>query len=289
MEAQLGTSARRHHDLQATLAESHILVRRLQGERERADARGNYYRKRIGDLERRLNRLLTQQAQLVGEIEDRALATIDGLEDTVYATGLDLDELLRRMDEELGMGGPYVGLPPLAHDGNEFDGVGYMLAGPGPPVAFNSALDRLQARLTRWKERVPLTPPVDHFYVSSTFGKRQDPFTGKWAIHSGVDMSGPRNSDILATAPGTVTYAGWMGQYGRMVEIDHGYGLTTRYGHLRKIVVEAGQTVAFRDKIGIMGSTGRSTDRHVHYEIRFDGEPVDPAKFIEAGRNVLKN
>jgi murein DD-endopeptidase MepM/ murein hydrolase activator NlpD len=245
---------------------------------------------RIATLQNQLDALQEQQAVLVGELEDRAVTTIDGLEDTVDATGLNLDELMRRMDAESGVGGPYIGLPELGRNGDDFAESGH-----DPGAALNAPLDRLYGRLARWKalnmalERVPLTPPVDNFYVSSDFGRRRDPYTGRRAMHAGIDMAGPRNAEILATAPGVVAHAGWLGQYGTMVEIDHGFGLTTRYGHMRKVLVKKGQTVAFRDRIGIMGSTGRSTSRHVHYEIRFDGEPVDPAKFIEAGRNVFKN
>jgi murein DD-endopeptidase MepM/ murein hydrolase activator NlpD len=269
-------------------AATSYLLDRLSRERRAASRRDGYYIGRITALEQRMEALREQQAVLIGELEDRAIATIDGLEDTVYATGLDLDELMRRMDDERGIGGPFIGLPDPSRNSSGFatDDAGAALSAP---------LDRLYGRLARWKalnlalERVPLTPPVDNFYVSSNFGKRRDPYTGRWAMHAGVDMAGPRNAEIYATAPGVVTHAGWMGQYGTMVEIDHGFGLTTRYGHLSKLLVKKGQTVAFRDRIGIMGSTGRSTSRHVHYEVRFDGEPVDPAKFIEAGRNVFKN
>ena len=269
-------------------AETGYLLDRLARERHASTRRSGYYVNRIAVLQDRLEALQEQQAVLVGELEDRAVATIDGLEDTVYATGLNLDELMRRMDEESGIGGPYIGLMDIGRNGTDF-------TENDAGAALNAPLERLYGRLARWRalnvalERVPLTPPVDNFYVSSNFGKRRDPYTGRWAMHAGVDMAGPRNSEIVATAPGIVTHAGWMGQYGTMVEIDHGFGLTTRYGHLRKLLVKRGQTVAFRDRIGIMGSTGRSTSRHVHYEIRFDGEPVDPAKFIEAGRNVFKN
>jgi murein DD-endopeptidase MepM/ murein hydrolase activator NlpD len=93
---------------------------------------------------------------------------------------------------------------------------------------------------------------------------------------------------VWSTAPGTVTFVGRRGPYGRLVEIDHGYGLVTRYGHLRKILVKKGESVGFRHKIGIMGSTGRSTGRHVHYEVLFEGKPQDPAKFMKAGKYVFK-
>ncbi|MEQ9643793.1 MAG: peptidoglycan DD-metalloendopeptidase family protein [Alphaproteobacteria bacterium] len=277
-------------DADDLLERAQSLAQRLAAERRTADRRASAYAVRIAELERKLHDLNDLQATLVGELETRTSATVVELEDTVYATGLDLNELLRRMHKEVGIGGPFVGMQPLGRTGREFEGLG-----PRQRPALNDTLDRLYGRLARWKaltlalERVPLTPPVDNFYISSDFGKRRDPFSKRWAVHQGIDMAGPRNSEIFATAPGTVVKAGWLGPYGRMVEIDHGFGLTTRYGHLRRILVKKGDTVAFRDRIGIMGSTGRSTSRHVHYEVRFDDEPVDPAKFIEAGRHVFKN
>jgi murein DD-endopeptidase MepM/ murein hydrolase activator NlpD len=93
---------------------------------------------------------------------------------------------------------------------------------------------------------------------------------------------------VRATSPGVVTYVGWKGPSGRMVEIDHGLGLRTRYGHLHKILVKRGQKVDFRKKIGLMGTSGRSTGSHVHYEVLFDRKPVDPMKFMKAGKYVFK-
>lgn len=282
------TNPRKADDL---LAGAQALAEQLATEREAADRRASAYAARIATLQRRLDDLRDLQTTLVGELETRTSATVVELEDTVHATGLDLNELLRRMDKQIGIGGPFVGVHAAADIGHSV----VEALGPRRPRTLNETLDRLYGRLARWKaltmalERVPLTPPVDNFYISSNFGKRRDPFTKRWAVHQGVDMAGPRNSEVFATAPGTVTKAGWLGPYGKMVEIDHGFGITTRYGHLRRILVKKGATVAFRDRIGIMGSTGRSTSRHVHYEVRFDDKPVDPAKFIEAGRHVFKN
>ena len=104
----------------------------------------------------------------------------------------------------------------------------------------------------------------------------------------GVDLGGVPRSRVYSTSPGVVTFVGNKGPYGRMVEIDHGLGLRTRYGHLRKILVKLKEKVAFRHKIGQMGSSGRSTGSHVHYEVLFDGKPIDPMKFLKAGMYVFK-
>ena len=155
-------------------------------------------------------------------------------------------------------------------------------------------ITQLEDRLTRWSalnkllERLPITPPVDAYYISSRYGKRKDPFTKRMAFHSGVDLGGVPRSRVYSTSPGVVTFVGNKGPYGRMVEIDHGLGLRTRYGHLRKILVKLKEKVAFRHKIGQMGSSGRSTGSHVHYEVLFDGKPIDPMKFLKAGMYVFK-
>jgi murein DD-endopeptidase MepM/ murein hydrolase activator NlpD len=94
---------------------------------------------------------------------------------------------------------------------------------------------------------------------------------------------------VYATAPGKVVYAGWRGRFGRFVEIDHGNGIRTRYAHLRKIFVRKGDTVANRDKIALLGTSGRSTGPHVHYEVMFKGRAVDPRKFLQAGKHIFKS
>jgi murein DD-endopeptidase MepM/ murein hydrolase activator NlpD len=134
-----------------------------------------------------------------------------------------------------------------------------------------------------------LAAPVTPYKLSSRFGKRRDPFTKRWAQHEGVDLSAPRRSPVLATAPGRVSFVGWKGAYGRMIEIDHGYGLKTRYGHLYRTYVKKGDQVIKQERIAVIGSSGRSTGRHLHYEVRFDGQPLDPKTFLKAGDHVFKD
>jgi len=135
---------------------------------------------------------------------------------------------------------------------------------------------------------LPLAAPVDRYQLNSTFGIRRDPFNGRLAMHEGIDLANARLSPVLATSPGIVVFAGWKGSYGRMVEIDHGLGVHTRYGHLARIDVKVGQAVDYRDQIGLLGSSGRSSGAHVHYEVRIDGRPLDPMNFLKAGRYVFK-
>jgi murein DD-endopeptidase MepM/ murein hydrolase activator NlpD len=128
--------------------------------------------------------------------------------------------------------------------------------------------------------RKPLHGELD---MTSPFGVRLDPFLGRPEMHTGVDLRGAIGEPVHATADGKVTVAGWDGGYGRMIEINHGNGLSTRYGHLSEIDVKVGQTVHSGQVIGKIGSSGRSTGPHLHYETRVNGEPVDPQKFLRAG------
>jgi murein DD-endopeptidase MepM/ murein hydrolase activator NlpD len=135
---------------------------------------------------------------------------------------------------------------------------------------------------------IPLIAPTELGSVSSGFGARVDPFNEQLAFHSGIDFSGPKGSDVYATAPGIVVFAGPKGDYGNTVEVDHGYGVRTRYGHLSKILAQVGNPVAKGAVVGKLGSTGRSTGPHVHYEIWYDDAVKDPGRFIKAGHDVLK-
>jgi murein DD-endopeptidase MepM/ murein hydrolase activator NlpD len=147
------------------------------------------------------------------------------------------------------------------------------------------ALERAHAdQLAREVASLPIRKPVPgELDTSSGFGVRIDPFLNRPAMHTGIDFRGAVGEPVHATAAGTVTIAGWTGGYGRMVEIDHGNGLATRYGHLSEIDVSVGQTIHLGQVIGKAGSTGRSTGPHLHYETRIDGDPVDPQKFLRAG------
>jgi murein DD-endopeptidase MepM/ murein hydrolase activator NlpD len=125
--------------------------------------------------------------------------------------------------------------------------------------------------------------PVGEVDMSSPFGMRMDPFLGRPAVHTGIDLRGEVGEPVRATATGRVTIAGREGGYGNMVEISHGNSLATRYGHLSEINVKNGQIVRIGEVVGRIGSTGRSTAPHLHYETRVNGEAVDPQKFLRAG------
>ena len=144
--------------------------------------------------------------------------------------------------------------------------------------------ERLDATLVGVPVRIPVAGDID---ITSNFGVRVDPFLHVPALHTGLDFRGEMGEPVHATAAGTVTNAGWSGGYGRMIEIDHGNGLATRYGHLSEIDVVVGQRIRVGQVIGKIGSTGRSTGPHLHYETRVDGEAVNPEKFLSAGAKLF--
>ena len=238
--------------------------------------------RRVEGLEQRLVHLRDAEQGVIDGLNKRASLTIGAIEKTVEMTGLDVNALIASVeDEALGQGGPFVPLD-------------YMAADEMPGAEFEQAVSMLDKQLDRWTalqeilRRIPLAAPLDQYRISSGFGTRRDPINGRKARHMGVDFAAPHRSSVYATAPGKVVYAGWRGRFGRTVEIDHGYGLRTRYSHLRKILVEAGQEVGHREKIGLVGSSGRSTGPHVHYEVRYLGKARNPMKFLKAGKHVFK-
>lgn len=134
---------------------------------------------------------------------------------------------------------------------------------------------------------IPSRKPVDDFKLTSQYGFRADPFAGRRARHKGVDMAGPIGTPIYATADGIVGRAQWVGGYGKYVELNHGGEIQTRYGHMSQILVEPNQHVTKGQIIGLMGSTGRSTGSHLHYEVRIAGNSVNPMPFISSRDYLL--
>ncbi|WHQ68597.1 M23 family metallopeptidase [Methylorubrum extorquens] len=164
---------------------------------------------------------------------------------------------------------------------------------PSPRPAFTQALASAEASFNeagRWRrlaESVPLLPPIDgEASRSSNFGLRSDPFTGERRMHAGMDFRSAIGTIVRAAASGRVVVAGQSGGYGTLVEVDHGRGLVTRYAHLSSTNVEVGQVIAAGTMVGAVGSTGRSTGPHLHYETRQSGTPLDPARFLAAGQRL---
>lgn len=174
-----------------------------------------------------------------------------------------------RLQSHNGVGGPYEAI-----DGGQ-------TADPNFKALFMSwkQLDSLEQGTIA----IPSLEPVKGTRFTSGYGVRSDPFKGRAAMHAGIDLAGPIGTPIYATADGIVGRAEWNnGGYGNLVEIDHGRGIQTRYGHLSKSMVSAGQRVKRGDLIALMGSTGRSTGSHLHYEVRIDGKAVNPIPFMQS-------
>ncbi|MEH6790249.1 M23 family metallopeptidase [Parasphingorhabdus sp.] len=137
------------------------------------------------------------------------------------------------------------------------------------------------------KLTIPSRKPVTDFTLTSSYGFRADPFRGRRANHKGLDMAGPIGTPIYATADGIVGRAQWVNGYGKYIEINHGNGIQTRYGHMSRLNVDANARVKSGDLIGFMGSTGRSTGSHLHYEVRIAGEAVNPIPFMQSNEFLI--
>jgi len=228
---------------------------------------------RVRALEDELTAMRASQERLVENLFDRSKKGVAELERVVAMTGLDID---RMIGTNKGKGGPSTEAK-YTDDEN-----------------LNERVADLRRRLERWQtlqlavKNLPLVAPLKEYRITSGFGGRRDPFTGRWASHNGIDMTQPAGTPIHATGPGTVVFTGWHGGYGWMVEIDHGMGVRTRYAHMQSIAVEKGEKVEPGTKVGLVGSSGRSSGPHLHYEILIDGKAVDPTNFLTAGRYVLK-
>ncbi len=215
------------------------------------------------------------QDAALAEIAGGTKSQIDEIMRILRGTGLQPGRILA--SRSANAGGPFVG----AVADETLPQASLQLASLG------SELGRLRD-LQSVLRRLPVSTPLDNFAIMSPFGMRRDPFNGQLAMHSGIDLQAPARTPVLATAPGRVVTAAWIGEYGNMVEIEHDFGLSTRYGHLTRIDVRVGQRVERRQTVGLLGSTGRSTGPHVHYEVIVDGRAVDPVRFLEAARHVRK-
>lgn len=142
-------------------------------------------------------------------------------------------------------------------------------------------MDNATEQSTKTQASIPSREPVDNVHLSSNFGSRSDPFNGHKRMHQGIDIPGPLGTPVYATADGVVQRAEWSSGYGNLVEINHGNGLETRYGHMSKLIAQPNERVRRGQLIGLMGSTGRSTGSHLHYEVRIAGAAVNPMPYIE--------
>lgn len=261
--------------LNASLVETDDQTAKLEVQRDLLE-------RRVGGLEQQLVDLRDAGVGVIERLSERTRLSLDVIEKTVGMTGLDVESLVAQVDHShLGKGGPFI---PAGGGLDSF----------APGAELGNTVTLLEEQLNRWSAlrillvSLPLTAPLDQYRISSGYGARKDPVNGRQAQHRAVDFAAPSGTSIFATAPGKIVFAGWRGRYGRTIEIDHGHGIRTRYAHLRKILVKVGDEVDFRQKIGLVGSSGRSTGPHVHYEVRYKNQARNPMKFLKAGNYVFK-
>lgn len=282
LEQKLGTTQterealkKRVAGLDASLDTANSQTARIKEQREQLE-------RRVGGLEQQIVDLRDAGVGVIERLSERTRLSVEVIEKTVAMTGLDVDSLIAQVDHShLGQGGPFV---PAGSDVASF----------APSTQLGNTVNLLEDKLNRWSAlrvllaSLPLTSPLDQYRISSGYGSRKDPVNGLKARHRAIDFAAPSGTSIYTTAPGKVVFAGWRGRYGRTIEIDHGHGIRTRYAHLRKILVKVGEEVDHRQKIGLVGSSGRSTGPHVHYEVRYKNKARNPMKFLKAGRYVFK-
>lgn len=226
-----------------------------------------------------IDELRREQSEFLDEAEKLAVERAEGARGVLQLTGVGIG----RFEEQRSLGGPLVELASLTSKDavNEDD------------IKFAERVTAVAARLEEAKfyqdvvEALPLGGPIGVEYrETSGFGLRSDPFTRRPAFHAGMDLAAYRSAPIVAAGPGVVTFAGTRSGYGRLVEVDHGYGFKTRYAHLQSVEITKGANVNLGDTVGKMGSTGRSTGPHLHYEVWFRGKTYNPVKFLRAGQHV---
>lgn len=221
-----------------------------------------------------------QVANDIERIQSYQIATLEGLRSAAQTKSGKIVTILKNVGITIAktnntqIGGPFI----PADASSNFDG--YL-------NALDSSLANLN-KIARTAKALPFANPVPGKRTSSRFGLRTDPFNGRRAVHSGLDFKAKSGAAVFATASGTVTHAGRKGGYGKMVEIKHVGGFITRYAHLRRLYVKKGQKITVGKKIGAVGSTGRSTGPHLHYEVRRNGKARNPAHYIAAGRRLKK-
>jgi murein DD-endopeptidase MepM/ murein hydrolase activator NlpD len=228
-----------------------------------------------------LDGMLTRVSLALDKVDQRQTSALTNLEENLDTKARRIGGVLADLGVDAGkasagvaMGGPFVPARPPKASASAFDRQLYRVN-----VA-RAQLEQYRRTLTV----VPVAKPVvGEVEMNSPFGMRMDPFLKGPAIHTGIDLHGEMGDPVRVTANGKVTIASWQGGYGNMIEVNHGNGLSTRYGHLSKIEVKVGDVVRIGQTIGRVGSTGRSTGPHLHYETRINGEPVDPQKFLRAG------
>ncbi len=293
LESLLAGANAKAAQLQAELKTMSGQLARTGKERDDLIASNEDLRSQVKEIEGRLAAAESLHKRTIQQYAEKALSNILEVEQLVGRTGLKIENLLPQTPENAapqvlrrrnGQGGPFIPFMLRQQESEAED--------PSALESLEQTLSQRVDRLEQLRELVralPLLEPLDDYTLMSGYGYRRDPFTGDAALHTGLDLAAPMRTEVFPAAAGTVAFAGWRSQYGRMVEIDHGFGIRTRYAHLHRTLVKEGDKVEPRGVIGLLGTSGRSTGPHVHYEVLVRGRTLDPAKFIKAGKHVLES
>ncbi len=278
LQKQLGQSRTELHVAELARGQLAAKLQQLQTDSATSSTHTSQLRDSLASREQELRQMASERDRLRTQLTQQdaarpgagATGYASSLEQLIASTGIDIERYIGRISAPA----------PASGEG-------------GPYIAFDArrqaqADKERQQQLQALAKSLPLAAPLAHYQLESPFGPRIDPINHREAFHSGVDLAAPYRSPVLATAPGVVTFTGVKDDYGRVVELTHAHGIVTRYAHLHRILVAPGQKVALHQPIAELGSTGRSTGPHVHYEVLVDGNPVDPAKFLEAGKGVVQ-
>lgn len=313
--------SRAEHQIIRARASSERLNAELQARLESAVARMTATSGSLDEMANMVERRHGALTQVMGMFHDvagaqEALRPAEPLDpnrpplERIVAVRMDQERLIARAEdfaasraERLRLAFRLAGLNPSAYVGPA-TGLGGPLVEARDPRALAAVLDVDEAFAIRIRnaadnltdmraladaaQTLPFGRPTHGARVTSGFGARFDPFNRRPALHQGQDFAAPLNTPVLATAPGVVSFAGVRGGYGRTVEIDHGRGFKTRFAHLNTIAVRPGERVTVGSRIGGMGTTGRSTGVHLHYEVWVNGRPQNPARFMRAGDQLVQ-
>ena len=271
----------RAEDIEGTLDFLTVALDQTAQERDKiaADAAGAFLAAQ--ELEHEARLMEERNDRIFTQLEDAVSVSLTPLDKMFRKAGLPTDRIIEQVRRGYsGQGGP---LTPLS-----FSTKGQMPDADSLRAnAILGSLDRMNIyRIAA--EKAPFAVPVKSaFRYTSGFGVRSDPFTGGSRMHAGTDFAAPSGTPIYATADGIVTHAGWLSGFGRLVKIKHEFGIETLYAHQSQIRVKVGQRVSRGERIGDMGSSGRSTGTHLHYEVRVGGKPVNPMIYIKAANDVF--
>lgn len=254
--------------------------------RDQARSRADTLDLEVATLNEELEDWQVRQDTLLAQLEEATQTSIENLGSVFAGIDVDMENILAQTQRDYtGRGGAYVPSGP----GNGKSGREAKSSNSDDEIRVAALMNDLE-RVSLMRvaiDRLPVGLPTAGARITSRFGGRSDPFHGGKARHQGLDLAAPTGTPIYSTAEGVVTFSGNQRGYGNVVKIRHAFGFETVYAHLSKSRVQVGDRVERGKLIADMGSTGRSTGSHLHYEVRIDGQPIDPEKFIGAARNVL--